>query len=175
MIPDIPVDEIARRLLGARLRTEIEGTPTEVALTEVEAYGPEDPASHAFRGERNANRSMFKKPGTLYVYRSYGMHWCANVVTGPVGTGEAVLLRAGTPVTGEAAMRRRRGRDDHLCDGPGKLCQALGITGDLDGTSLETGPARLTLAGDIPGKVIATSRIGITKGTDRLWRFVLVQ
>ncbi|MFZ0492113.1 MAG: DNA-3-methyladenine glycosylase [Acidimicrobiia bacterium] len=175
MIPDLPVDQVARSLLGAHVRTELDGTPTEVMLTEVEAYDAEDPASHAFRGPRHSNQSMFQESGTLYVYRSYGVHWCANVVTGPAGRGEAVLLRAGTPIAGEALMRSRRGREDHLCDGPGKLCQALGITGDLDGTSLSTGPARLTLADEIPGKVIATPRIGITKATERLWRFVLVQ
>jgi len=175
MIPDLPVEKVARSLLGAHIRTQIDEAATEVMLTEVEAYGAEDPASHSFRGLRVSNRAMFEKAGTLYVYRSYGVHWCANVVTGPAGRGEAVLLRAGVPIVGEAVMRHRRGREDHLCDGPGKLCQALGITGDLDGTSLETGPARLTLADEIPGKVMATSRIGITKATERLWRFVLVQ
>jgi len=174
MIPDLPVDQVARLLLGAHVRTEIDGTPTEVMLIEVEAYGAEDPASHSFRGPRRSNRAMFMEAGTLYVYRSYGVHWCANVVTGGVGTGEAVLLRAGRPVVGDAVMRGRRGREDHLCDGPGKLCQALGISGIHDGTNLETGPVRLIL-GSGTGRVIATPRVGITKATDRLWRFVLVE
>jgi DNA-3-methyladenine glycosylase len=174
MIPDLPVDQIARLLLGAHLRTAMDGTPTEVTLTEVEAYGAEDPASHSFRGLGRTNRAMFMEAGTLYVYRSYGVHWCANVVTGSVGTGEAVLLRAGSPVVGEAAMRARRGREDHLSDGPGKLCQALGISGIHDATSLETGPVRLTL-GSPAGRVMATPRVGISKATERLWRFVLVE
>ncbi len=148
---------------------------TEVVLTEVEAYGgPDDQASHASNGQTRRNRSMFGPAGTLYVYRSYGVHWCANVVTGPVGTGEAVLLRAGRPIDGEEVIRQRRGRSDHLCDGPGKLCQALGITGVHDGTSLEDGPVRLIPAQETPGTVVATPRVGITKATDRLWRFVLV-
>jgi DNA-3-methyladenine glycosylase len=174
MIPSLPVEEVARMLLGARVRTEVDGNPTEAMLTEVEAYGSDDQASHSFRGVKRANRSMFMAAGTLYVYRSYGVHWCANVVTGPEGRGEAVLLRAGVPVVGEAFMRIRRGRVDHLCDGPGKLCQALGISGVHDGTSLATGPVRL-IPGQASGRVITTPRVGITKATDRLWRFVLVQ
>jgi DNA-3-methyladenine glycosylase len=170
-----PVEEVAPTLLGARLRTTFAGTATEVLVTEVEAYGGEDdPASHAFGGLRARNRAMFGPAGTLYVYRSYGVHWCANVVTGPEGTGQAVLLRGGTPLVGESTMRSRRGRTDHLCDGPGKLCEALGITGQHDGTSLDTGPVRLILADEIPDRVITTPRVGITKATDRLWRFVLV-
>jgi DNA-3-methyladenine glycosylase len=174
MIPSLPVDEVARLILGSRVRSEIGGHVTEVMLTEVEAYGSDDPASHAFHGARNANRSMFAPAGTLYVYRSYGIHWCANVVTGPEGTGEAVLLRGGVPTVGEATMRERRGRNDHLCDGPGKLCQALGISGEHDGSDLGSGPVRLILGS--PGdRVIATPRVGITKATEKLWRFVLVQ
>lgn len=174
MIPSLPVEEVAPLLLGAHLRTEVAGSVTELMITEVEAYGSDDPASHAYRGQTDANRSMFMEAGTLYVYRSYGIHWCANVVTGAAGIGEAVLLRAGIPTIGESTMKVRRGRQDHLCDGPGKLCQALGIAGRFDGSSLETGPVHLTL-GEGGGRVIATQRIGITRATDRLWRFVLVQ
>jgi DNA-3-methyladenine glycosylase len=175
-LPEGPVQEIARRLLGARLRTEVDGALTEVMLTEVEAYGGlDDPASHAYRGIRRANSAMFGRPGTLYVYRAYGVHWCANVVTGPDGVGEAVLLRSGIPTIGEEIMRSRRGRNDHLCDGPGRLCQALSITGALDKTGLEEGPVRLTLADETPSRVLATPRVGITKATDRLWRFVIME
>jgi DNA-3-methyladenine glycosylase len=167
--------DVARRLLGMRLRTEIEHEPTEVTLTEVEAYaGTDDPASHAYRGRTRRNASMFGPPGTLYVYRSYGIHWCMNVVTGPPGLPHAVLLRGGRPSEGRAVMERRRGRSDHLADGPGKLTQALGVEGAMDGTSVVDGPVRL-LPGepDATGIVRATPRIGISHAVENPWRFVL--
>lgn len=168
------VVEVARRLVGSQLTSLLGGVRTAVRLTEVEAYGgTEDPASHAYRGETARNRSMFREAGTLYVYRSYGVHWCANVVTGPSGVGEAVLLRAAEPLEGIEEIRRRRGREDHLLDGPGKLCQALGITGAQDGTSLSSGPVRLEPP-EKPVNVEATRRVGITKGTELPWRFVEV-
>lgn len=161
----------ARGLLGWRIRTEF-GEPTEVVLNEVEAYaGLDDPASHAYNGETKRNRAMFGPAGTLYVYRSYGIHWCMNIVVGEPGIPHAVLLRGGVPVVGEQTMVRRRGRDDHVADGPGKLTQALGVTGDHDGSSVVDGPVRL-----LPGKpaeaISTTPRIGITKAADRPWRFV---
>jgi DNA-3-methyladenine glycosylase len=162
----------ARQLLGWRLRTEFGGEPTEVVLTEVEAYaGFEDPASHAYRGKTQRNRSLFDAPGTLYVYRSYGLHWCMNVVIGDEETPNAVLLRGGHPVVGRRVMVRRRGREDHLADGPGKLTQALGVTGADDGSSLVNGPVRL-LPGEPTSDLTTTPRIGITKAADRPWRFV---
>lgn len=167
---------VARRLLGMRIRTEWEGTPTEAMLTEVEAYaGDQDPASHAYRGRTGRNRAMFGPPGTLYVYRSYGLHWCMNIVTGPPATANAVLLRGGLPLVGEDAMVIRRRRRTNLADGPGKLTDALGVVGAHDGSSVLDGPVRL-LAGSPPDGVtiIATPRIGITKAADRPWRFVLV-
>lgn len=164
--------DAARGLLGWRLRTEFDGTLTEVVLDEVEAYaGFDDPASHAYRGETNRNRAMFGPAGTLYVYRSYGLHWCMNIVVGGEGVPHAVLLRGGSPVQGIEVMRRRRGRDDHVADGPGKLTQALGVTGDHDGSSVLDGPVRL-LRGSGAGRITATPRIGITKAADRPWRFV---
>lgn len=166
---------VARRLLGWRLRTVFEGEPTEVVLTEVEAYaGLDDPASHAFRGETRRNRSLFLAPGTLYVYLSYGIHWCMNVVVNDERAPNAVLLRGGSPAVGRAVMAERRGRFDHLSDGPGKLTQALGVTGDHDGTDLNDGPVWL-LPGDPidPERIEATPRIGISKAADRPWRFVL--
>ena len=176
MAPDLsgPVDQVARRLLGHRLVTGFGGR-TAVLIDEVEAYGGgDDPASHAYRGPTVRNASMFGSAGTLYVYRSYGVHWCMNVVTGPAGEGEAVLIRGGKVVEGEEIVVRRRGRTDHLADGPGKLAQALGITGQLDGTSVVTGPVRLE-AGSAPDpdSVRATPRIGISREVDRLWRFVV--
>ncbi|MDE0709280.1 MAG: DNA-3-methyladenine glycosylase [bacterium] len=169
-----PVDQVARRLLGHRLSTDFGGT-TAVVIEEVEAYGgADDPASHAYRGRTVRNASMFGPAGTLYVYRSYGVHWCANVVTGPEGTGEAVLIRGGRVVEGIELVLSRRGRRDHLTDGPGKLTQALGITGDHDGTSVLVGPVRLE-EGPAPdaGPVLRTPRIGISREAERPWRFVV--
>ena len=169
-----PVDVVARRILGHRLVTHI-GDRTVVLIEEVEAYGgADDPASHAYRGPTARNNSMFGPPGTLYVYRSYGIHWCANVVTGSSGYGQAVLIRGGRVVEGLETVVRRRGRSDHLADGPGKLAQALGIAGQLNGTSVLTGPVSLE-AGTVPApaSVRATPRIGITRGVDRPWRFVV--
>ena len=174
-LPDLsgPVDQVARRLLGCLLSTD-SGGRTAVVIDEVEAYGgADDPASHAFRGPTARNASMFGPVGTLYVYRSYGVHWCANVVTGPEGTGEAVLIRGGRVVDGLELVLSRRGRSDHLTDGPGKLTQALAITGDHDGTSVRTGPVRLEAgAAPNPSQVRSTPRIGISREVHRPWRFV---
>ncbi len=164
--------DAARGLLGCRLRTCFDGAVTEVVLTEVEAYaGPDDPASHAYRGETKRNKAMFGPPGTLYVYKSYGIHWCMNVVVREEGMPHAVLLRGGTPVAGLDVMEQRRGRAEHLTDGPGKLAQALGVSGAEDGTSVLDGPVRL-VPGTPPLQIEATPRIGITKAADRPWRFV---
>lgn len=166
-----PVLDAARGLVGMRLVSLVDGDRVTVTLAEVEAYGgADDPASHAHRGRTRRNGSMFGPPGTLYVYRSYGIHWCANVVCGAEGVPAAVLLRGGVVVDGEATAARRRGRGDHLADGPGKLCQALGITGDLDGSSVLDGPVRLEGPGGSRAK--ATPRVGITRAADRPWRFV---
>lgn len=165
----------ARGLLGRRLCSEVDGEACEVLLTEVEAYGgTDDPASHGYGGRTRRNASMFAPAGTLYVYRSYGVHWCMNVVTGPRGEAAAVLLRGGRPVAGEEVMRRRRGRADHLCDGPGRLAQALGVTGDLDGASLAAGVVRLRGKPAAGVVVEAGPRVGISRAIDRPWRFRLV-
>lgn len=171
---DGDVEDVAPRLLGLRLATEFEGERTEVVITEVEAYGgADDPASHAFRGRTKRNGAMFEAAGTLYVYRSYGVHWCANVVTGQSGFASAVLLRGGAPAAGVERMRERRGVADRVADGPGKLCAALGITGDHDGSSLVEGPVRLMqVHGDGGAAYETRPRIGITKAVDRPWRFV---
>lgn len=176
MIPALRGDPVtaARALLGRRLVSTIGGVTVALRLTEVEAYGgADDPASHAFAGETVRNRTMFGPPGRLYVYRSYGIHWCANVVTGPPGEGAAILLRGGVPVDGVEEMTRRRGRADHLTDGPGKLCQALGLDGSHDGLDLlDPSSSVELLAGDPPGGVEATPRIGISRAVDRPWRFM---
>jgi DNA-3-methyladenine glycosylase len=171
-----PVLDVAPLLLGMRLRTAFGGHVVEVILNEVEAYvGDQDPASHAYRGRTARNGSMFGPAGTLYVYRSYGLHWCMNVVTGSENVPHAVLLRGGTVVEGRNAAEVRRGRSDHLADGPGKLTQALGVCGDHDGTSVITGPVVLEPSSPSldPALVASTPRIGITKAVERPWRFVV--
>lgn len=169
--PEMSVTDLARLLLGAMLRTDLPDGTTAVRITEVEAYGGEDdPASHAWRGRNHTNGSMFLSAGHAYTYRSHGLHVCFNIVTGRVGEPSAVLVRAGEPQQGAEVMERRRERADHLCDGPGKLCQALGITMAHDGHDLRTGPIRL-LAGVPPRRVDELPRVGISRATDRLWRF----
>lgn len=164
--------EAAPGLLGCLLISRVGGETTAIRISEVEAYRQDDPASHSHRGITPRNRTMFGPAGRLYVYRSYGIHWCANVVTGPEGFGSAVLLRAGDPVEGVDVMIRRRGRSDHLTDGPGKLCQAMGIEGHHDGVDLlGDGPLILT-PGEPPKTIRSTPRIGISKATDVPWRFV---
>jgi DNA-3-methyladenine glycosylase len=150
-------------------------------IVEVEAYcGAEDPASHAFRGPTARNASMFKGPGMLYVYFTYGMHWCANVVTGAKGDGWAVLLRALAPLTGLETMRARRpaARSDRdLCSGPAKLCAALGIDHALDGVDLLAPRSAITLMDDgttPPSEPGVGPRVGITQATDRPWRWFVV-
>lgn len=167
-------EEAAPRLLGAHLVSRVGGTEVRVRINEVEAYkGSEDPASHAFRGETERNTSMFRKPGTLYVYRSYGIHNCANTAAGPEGVGWGILMRGGDVVDGEGLAATRRGRRTDLANGPGKLCQALGITIDLNGTDLLAPASTIRLEeGERPEMVMATPRIGISKAKDRPWRFV---
>ena len=144
-------------------------------IVEVEAYRSDDPASHSFRGPTPRNGVMFEGGGRLYVYFTYGMHFCANVVTGEPGDGQAVLLRAVMPTAGIDAMRARRGGrpDRHLTDGPGKLCQAFGIGRADDGADLVAGD-RITVLDDgapVPASV-TTPRVGIRAGLDRPWRWV---
>jgi DNA-3-methyladenine glycosylase len=149
-----------------------------VRVVEVEAYqGGDDPASHAFRGVTARNAVMFGPPGRLYVYFTYGIHWCANVVCGPVGEATAVLLRAGVPMRGVAAMRAARPAartDRDLCRGPAKLCQALGIDGTFDGANLLSGDRGVRILDDgVPPPAVAgrSGRVGIRMAVDRPWRW----
>jgi DNA-3-methyladenine glycosylase len=164
-----PVLEVAPRLLGATLRHG----PVAVRLTEVEAYdGADDPASHAYRGRTARTEVMFGPPGRLYVYFTYGMHHCANVVLGAEGDPAAVLLRAGEVVEGVELARRRRPRstDRDLARGPARLCQALGIDLRHNGAELDRGS--LTLAsGTPPQDVDSGPRVGLRKAAELPWRF----
>ncbi|MGH8942776.1 MAG: DNA-3-methyladenine glycosylase [Acidimicrobiia bacterium] len=169
-------EEAAPRLLGSFLVSEVDGKQVRARITEVEAYkGSDDPASHAFRGRTRRNGSMFERPGTLYVYRSYGIHWCANVAAGPEGVGWGILFRGGEIVDGLGVARSRRGRERDLANGPGKLTQALGVDHSHDGTFLFDGSSPIRLEpGTTPALVMATPRVGISQAIDRPWRFVAV-
>lgn len=144
-------------------------------IVETEAYPPEDPASHSFRGMTARNAAMFGPPGTLYVYFTYGMHWCANVVTGPEGEGAAVLLRAVEPLAGLELMHARRGGRGPLADGPAKLCQAFAIDGSANASDLlSNGPVGLFDDGTPPPRRPRRGpRIGISKSVAVPWRFRL--
>lgn len=160
-------------MLGAVVRTSIGGESVSIRLNEVEAYrGHDDPASHAHSGRTPRNSPMYGPPGTIYIYLSYGIHWCMNFVTGREGDPQGVLLRGGAVVEGTDTVKRRRGRDDHLCDGPGKLGQALGIDGYLSGVMLNEGPVSVSGLDTVRGAFDATPRIGISSAKDRPWRFV---
>lgn len=148
-------------------------------IVEVEAYcGEEDPGSHGFRGETPRTRVMFGPAGHLYVYFTYGMHWCANAVCGDVGESSAVLLRAAAPLTGLEIMRARRGRaaqrDRDLCSGPAKLCQAFGVAKEFDGADLVTGDEAVQILDDAtppPADPGVSRRIGLSAGIEHEWRW----
>jgi DNA-3-methyladenine glycosylase len=164
------VHEVAPDLIGVTLLFAGCGGP----IVEVEAYHHTDPAAHSFRGPTARNAVMFGPAGYVYVYRSYGIHWCLNFVCEPAGSASAVLIRAIEPVAGVAAMRRRRGLSDErlLCSGPGRVCEALGITAAHNGLPLDEAPFEL-FARDGAVEVIAGVRIGITKAAEKPWRYGL--
>jgi DNA-3-methyladenine glycosylase len=164
------VHEVAPDLIGVTLLVDGVGGP----IVEVEAYDQEDPASHAFRGPTPRTNVMFGPPGFAYVYRSYGIHWCINFVCDKAGRAEAALIRALLPEHGLDEMRARRGVEAEraLCSGPGKLCQALGITRELDGAALDAPPFELIQRAETP-RIATGPRIGITKAVERTWRYGL--
>jgi DNA-3-methyladenine glycosylase len=170
-----PLLEVTRDLLGRLLVHRAPEGTSAVRLVEAEAYDGVglDPASHAHRGRTPRNAVMFGPPGRLYLYFTYGMHWCANVVCGPEGTAQAVLLRAGEPVAGVELMRARRpaSRPRDLARGPARLCQALGLAGWANGASLASGPVLLTAGWPVPDdQVTWTGRVGVSAAADRPWR-----
>jgi DNA-3-methyladenine glycosylase len=164
------VHEVAPELIGAELYVDGVGG----LIVEVEAYDHEDPASHAYRGRTERNASMFGPPGHAYVYRSHGIHWCLNVVCEPVGTASAVLIRAIEPLQGLEAMQERRGLEPVrlLCAGPGRLCQALAVTGQHDGLALDEPPFDLRPR-TREVEIVIGPRIGITKAAEQPWRYGL--
>ena len=163
------VVQVARDLIGARLLVGGAGG----TVVETEAYDRGDPASHSHRGRTVRNAAMFGPAGHAYVYRSHGLHWCLNLVCG-VEPGGAVLVRALEPTAGLETMRARRSLEDvrRLCAGPGRLCEALGVTGAHDGLALDAPPFRLE-ARPAPVEVLVGTRIGVTRGADTPWRFGL--
>ncbi len=164
------VHEVAPELIGATLLVDGVGG----RIVEVEAYDQDDPASHGFRGLTTRTASMFGPPGHAYVYRSYGVHWCINLVCAEEGRAEAALVRALEPTDGLAAMEERRGlhAERALCSGPGKLCQALGISHGHDGLPLDEPPFEL-LGRESEPKLAIGPRIGITRAVDQPWRYGL--
>ena len=167
--------EVAPALLGQILvRALSDGTRAAARIVEVEAYGPDDPASHAFRGMTPRNAAMFGPPGHLYVYFTYGMHLCMNAVCGRPGEGTAVLLRAGEPLEGVEGMRARRGRERtvELCSGPGRFTQALGVTRSEDGADLVDGGALWLERAPRSESTETGIRIGVRE-TTLPWRYWL--
>ena len=172
---DKPVVEVARNLLGCRLISSLEGERTVGVIVETEAYGgPEDPASHAatVMGITKRNAVMFGPSGYVYVYRIYGIHWCMNVVTGLDSQAQAVLIRGLDPIDGEDVMRERRGGRNPIAGGPGRVTQAMGVTGALQGHRLTSPPLALESGWTLSNKAVRTSgRIGVTKAADWPYRF----
>ena len=173
---------VAPELLNKVLRLSVDGAPPLAArIVEVEAYaGAEDAGSHGYRGETPRTRTMFGRAGHLYVYFTYGMHWCANAVCGEVGESSAVLLRAAAPMAGLERLRANRGaaarRDRDLCSGPAKLCQAFGIAKAFDGADLVTGDQGLRILDDgtpTPAAPLVTRRIGLSAGVEHEWRWLV--
>jgi DNA-3-methyladenine glycosylase len=164
------VHEVAPDLIGVTLLVDGVGG----RIVEVEAYDQEDPASHGFRGRTARNAAMFGPPGHAYVYRSYGIHWCLNLVCDREGRAEAALIRALEPTHGLETMRARRGVDAprNLCSGPGKLCEALDVTREHDGLPLDEPPFELHAREETP-RIVTGPRIGITRAAELSWRYAL--
>lgn len=171
------VETAAKRLLGSEIIREFDDSSSVRAkIVEVEAYDQTDPAAHSFAGPSPRNKAMFLGSGHLYVYFTYGMHYCANIVTGPAGHGSGVLIRALQPLEGWEAIRRNRPGlpDGQLTNGPAKSCQSLGIDFSLSRHDLSAPPLRLIQTEYLPeDQILATSRIGISKARNKLRRFYI--
>lgn len=175
MLPDLSTAvTAARNLLGWKL---VHVTPEGITsgyIVETEAYTMEDAASHTYNGQSLRNAAMFESAGTIYIYFTYGMHYCVNIVTGVSGHGEGVLIRALEPVEGIELMQQRRGGKQipQLTNGPAKLVRAMGITKQLYGTKINSGSLRLE-PGIKPADIVQTTRVGIKKAVDHPWRFYI--
>jgi len=171
-----PVDEVAQLLLGCEFERYIDGTTVRVRIVETESYDQYDEASHAYGGEKKRNATMFKEAGHLYVYFTYGMHYCCNVVTGERGYGSGVLIRAVEPVVGSKILEKHRGVIGvNITNGPAKLCQALGIDASMNGHDLHKAPLKLLAGSLLRGETSGTSpRIGISKSQDKQRRHYIV-
>ncbi len=170
-----PASEVAPRLLGCVLERELDGRTVTVKIVETEAYDQTDVASHSYKGRTRRTEVMFGHYGHLYVYFTYGMHFCCNVVTGTEGHGAAVLIRAVEPIEGKELIQRHRGKTGiDATNGPAKLCQALAIDKDLDGHDLRSEPLRLIPRPALAdGDIVQATRIGISRGKDVPWRFYI--
>lgn len=167
--------DVAKRLLGCELERELDGQLLRVKIVETESYDQTDVASHSYKGKTPRTEVMFGPAGHLYVYFTYGMHYCCNIVVGSEGFGAAVLLRAVEPITGRGAMEARRAKSGVTAtNGPAKLCQALGIDSEMNGHNLQDAPLRLIIKPAVESSNITTARrIGISQAKDMPWRFYI--
>lgn len=166
---------VAPSVLGWELERTIDGEKVRVRIVEVEAYHQSDAASHSYKGKTPRTEVMFGPSGHLYVYFTYGMHYCCNIVTGTAGEGSAILIRAVEPLNGKALLEKRRRKSGvEITNGPAKLCQALDITKTMNGHNLREEPLRLIPKPPLDAAhIVTTTRIGITKDTERLWRYYI--
>jgi DNA-3-methyladenine glycosylase len=170
--------QVAPQLLGCLLEREINGQKLIGRIVEVEAYDETDASSHSYKGRTARTEVMFGPSGFLYVYFTYGMHYCCNIITGPTGYGSAVLIRAIEPIKGEELMESKRNGQTgvNLSNGPAKLCQALSIDKNLNGHNLASSPLKLIVpATRGVDQIVQTTRIGITKAKDLQWRFYIAK
>ena len=169
-------DVVARRLLGSEFEREIDGQMVKLKIVETEAYDQTDAASHSYNGRTPRAATMFGPAGFLYVYFTYGMHYCCNIVSGEEGFGSGVLIRAVEPISNTEVLEKRRGGKSgiEVTNGPAKLCQALGIDARMNGHDLTKSPLKLYIKPAIPETdIVMTTRIGINKAKDTHWRFYI--
>ncbi len=171
----LSAEQAARRLLGCEIECTLDGHMVRVRIIETEAYDETDAASHSYKGKTQRTDVMFGPAGHLYVYFTYGMHYCCNVVVGEKGYGAAVLIRAVEPIEGESVLAHRRGGKTgiELTNGPAKTCQALGITKQLNGHNLQEAPLILRMRPPLREEIVQTTRVGISQAKDIPWRFYI--